>query len=237
MVAMPGATDQIARRKILIVEDDQNLARILRDNLSFDGYTVECVGDGNAAIDAVQSFIPDLVLLDITLPGRDGFDLCPLMRQHGRTPVIILTARSQKADKLRGLDLGADDYITKPFSPRELVARVKSVLRRVDAAGAGGDVFRRGDLTVDATRMRVTRGDALIDLTATEFQLLAALARQPGRIFTRAHLLDVVRGTDVESFERAIDTHVKNIRRKLEADPRTPHYILTVYGMGYKFAE
>jgi DNA-binding response OmpR family regulator len=127
--------------------------------------------------------------------------------------------------------------MTKPFSPRELVARVRSVLRRVDAAGAGGDVLRRGDLVIDNTRMQVTRGGTPIDLTATEFQLFAALARQPGRIFTRAQLLDALHGGDDESFERAIDTHIKNIRRKMEPDPRSPRYVLTVYGMGYKFTE
>ena len=149
----------------------------------------------------------------------------------------MLTARIEDPIGCVGLELGADDYMTKPFSPRELVARVRSVLRRVDAAGAGGDVLRRGDLVIDITRMQVSRNGDAIDLTPTEFQLFAALARQPGRIFTRAQLLDAVRGADVDGFERAIDTHVKNIRRKIEPDPRSPKYILTVYGMGYKFAE
>jgi two-component system alkaline phosphatase synthesis response regulator PhoP len=152
-------------------------------------------------------------------------------------PIIILTARVEESDRLLGLELGADDYITKPFSPRELVARVRAVLRRADAASSTGDLFRLADLTIDVPRLRVTRRDTPIELTPTEFQLLATLARQPGRIFTRAQLLDAVRGTEVESFERAIDTHVKNIRRKLEPDSRSSRYILTVYGMGYKCAE
>jgi len=149
----------------------------------------------------------------------------------------MLTARSAEADKVTGLEAWVDDYVTKPFSPRELVARVRSVLRRVDAGGSGGDVLHRGDLVIDNARMHVARDGTAIDLTPTEFQLLAALARKPGRILTRAQLLDVVRGADVDAFDRAIDTHIKNIRRKIEPDSRRPRYILTVYGMGYKFAE
>jgi two-component system, OmpR family, alkaline phosphatase synthesis response regulator PhoP len=167
----------------------------------------------------------------------DGLEVAKTLRREGNVPIIMLTARIEESDRLAGLELGADDYMTKPFSPRELVARVRSVLRRVDAAGAGGDVLRRGDLLIDNTRLQVTRAGAAIDLTPTEFQLFAALARQPGRIFTRAQLLDAIHGSDVESFDRAIDTHIKNIRRKIEPDSRSPRYILTVYGMGYKFAE
>ena len=224
-------------KTILVVDDEPQIAQIAGDYLRHGGFDVITAANGVDALSLARTRRPDLVVLDLGLPRLDGVEVAKTLRREGDVPIIMLTARIEESDRLAGLELGADDYITKPFSPRELVARVKSVLRRVDAAGAGGDVFRRGDLTIDVTRMAVTRGRDPIELTATEFQLLAALARQPGRIFTRAQLLDAVRGTDVESFERAIDTHVKNIRRKLEPDPHNPRYVLTVYGMGYKFAE
>jgi DNA-binding response OmpR family regulator len=152
-------------------------------------------------------------------------------------PIIMLTARVEEDDRLLGLEVGADDYITKPFSPRELVARVQAVLRRARGAAPAGDLIRVGDLTLDLPRLKVTRAGEPLELTATEFQLLATLARHPGRVFTRAQLLDAVRGSEVDSFERAIDTHIKNIRRKLEIDPRNPRYVETVYGLGYRCAE
>ena len=181
---------------------------------------------------------PDLVVLDLGLPRLDGLEVARALRRDSDVPIIMLTARVDESDRLAGFEVGADDYITKPFSPRELVARVSSVLRRArhDARGRRGV---RGRRSVDRHRpsMRVERRGTPIDLTTTEFQLLAALARYPGRVFTRAQLLDAVRGTEVESFERAIDAHVKNVRRKLERDPHRPRYVLTVYGIGYKFAE
>jgi DNA-binding response OmpR family regulator len=224
-------------KTVLVVDDEPQIAQIAGDYLRHGGFDVITAANGVDALSLARARRPDLIVLDLGLPRLDGIEVAKALRREGGVPIIMLTARIEESDRLAGLELGADDYMTKPFSPRELVARVKSVLRRVDAAGAGGDVLRRGDLTIDPGRMAVMRGHDAIDLTATEFQLLAALARQPGRIFTRAQLLDAVRGTDVESFERAIDTHIKNIRRKLEPDARNPRYILTVYGMGYKFAE
>jgi two-component system alkaline phosphatase synthesis response regulator PhoP len=176
-------------------------------------------------------------VLDLGLPRLDGVEVARRLRRESDIPIIMLTARVEESDRLMGLDLGADDYVTKPFSPRELVARVRAVLRRVEHGTGSGDILRRAGLVIDASRMTVTRDGMPIELTATELQLLATLVRQPGRVFTRGQLLDAVRGSDVESFERAIDAHIKNIRRKLEPDSRNPHYVLTVYGIGYKFAE
>ena len=179
---------------------------------------------------------PDLVVLDLGLPGMDGLDLTRAVRRDSALPIVMLTARDDELDKVLGLELGADDYLTKPFSPRELVARVRAVLRRTEAQ-APGEIVRTGDLTLDVPRMRTEVAGRAVDLTPTEFQLLETLARRPGRIFTRAQLLDAIHGVAFESYERAIDTHVKNLRRKLEPDPRRPRYILTVYGVGYRFAD
>jgi two-component system, OmpR family, alkaline phosphatase synthesis response regulator PhoP len=222
---------------ILVVEDERQIAEIARDYLQRDGFKVIVSGDGRDALRLARERRPHLVVLDLGLPGLDGLDVARRLRRESTIPIIMLTARVEEADRLAGLEIGADDYIPKPFSPRELVARVRAVLRRVEAGATSAEVFRRADLTFDPLRMLVSRGGAPMDLTATEFQMLSTLARQPGRVFTRAQLLDAVRGTDVESFERAIDTHVKNIRRKLEADPRHPRYVLTIYGVGYKFQD
>jgi len=224
-------------KTILVVDDESSIAQIAGDYLRHGGFGVITASNGVDALALARAQRPDLIVLDLGLPRLDGLEVAKTLRREGNVPIIMLTARIEESDRLAGLELGADDYMTKPFSPRELVARVRSVLRRVDAAGGGGDVLRRADLVIDMTRLQVTRGGSSVDLTPTEFQLFAALARQPGRIFTRAQLLDAVRGTDVDSFERAIDTHIKNIRRKIEPDSHAPRYILTVYGMGYKFAE
>ena len=181
------------------------------------------------------------MVLDLGLPELDGLDVTRRLRQDSNVPIIMLTARGEESDKLVGLALGADDYIVKPFSPKELVARVRAVLRRADTAPVdpigASTVIRAADLTLDPSRLSVRRGENRIELTATEFALLATLAREPGRVFMRAQLLDAVRGVAIESYERAIDTHIKNLRRKLEPDPREPRYLLTVYGLGYKFAD
>ena len=177
-----------------------------------------------------------LVVLDLRLPGISGIDVARALRRDSAVPIVMLTARVDEADRLLGLDVGADDYITKPFSPRELVARVRAVLRRT-ASTADAETLRIGDVVLDVPRMSAERGGARLDLTPTEFQILAAMARHPGRVFTRAQLLDAVRGEQVESFDRAIDAHVKNVRRKIEHDPRRPRYVLTVYGVGYKCSD
>jgi two-component system, OmpR family, alkaline phosphatase synthesis response regulator PhoP len=227
-------------KTILVVDDEPKIAALARDYLEHAGYAVVVASNGRAALDAVGRSHPDLVVLDLGLPELDGLDVTREIRRDSTLPIVMLTARDDEIDKLLGLELGADDYLTKPFSPRELVARVKAVLRRVDAATTGPgthDVIRAGDVTLDVPRMRVDAGGRPVELTPTEFQLLATLAAQPGRIFTRSQLLDAVHGVAFESYERAIDTHIKNIRRKLEPDPRTPRYLLTVYGVGYRFAD
>jgi two-component system, OmpR family, alkaline phosphatase synthesis response regulator PhoP len=235
-----------ATTTVLVVDDEPQIARIARDYLRHAGFEVVVARDGPSAVSLARSRAPALIVLDLALPGLDGVDVTRTLRRESNVPIIMLTARVEESDRLLGLELGADDYITKPFSPRELVARIRAVLRRADTRAASGDLLRLADLTLDVPRMKVTRRpdrtdtrrtDIPIDLTSTEFQLLATLARQPGRIFTRAQLLDAVRGVEVDSFERAIDAHVKNIRRKIEVDSRRPRYIVTIYGMGYKCAE
>ncbi|MBI4769255.1 MAG: response regulator transcription factor [Chloroflexi bacterium] len=226
-------------KSILVVDDEPKITRLARDYLEHAGFAVLTAGDGRSALAAARSARPDLVVLDLGLPEMDGLDVCRALRRESNVPIIMLTARIEESDRIVGLELGADDYVTKPFSPKELVARVRAVLRRMENAASPSEVIRAGDLTLDLPRMRVTVGPAAreVELTASEFQLLAALARQPGRIFTRAQLLDAVAGVAFESYERAIDSHVKNIRRKLEPDLREPRYVLTVYGVGYKFAD
>jgi two-component system, OmpR family, alkaline phosphatase synthesis response regulator PhoP len=224
-------------KHVLVVDDEPRIAEIARDYLERAGFRVDVAGNGADALAFARARRPDLIVLDLGLPHMDGLDVTRALRKSSRVPIIMLTARVEERDKLIGLEIGADDYVTKPFSPRELVARVRAVFRRVDAAPERGDIIRAGEVTLDKPRMQVTVGDQAVDLTPTEFELLATLARQPGRVFTRAQLLDAIRGEAVESFDRAIDAHVKNLRRKLEPDPRIPRYVLTVHGVGYKFAE
>ena len=224
-------------KHILVVDDEPRIAEIARDYLERAGYRVTMAANGADALAFARAQRPDLIVLDLGLPHMDGLDVTRTLRRQSSVPIIMLTARVEESDKLVGLELGADDYVTKPFSPKELVARVRAVFRRIDSAPERGDVIRAGEVALDKRRMRATAGDKPIDLTPTEFELLATLARQPGRVFTRAQLLDAIRGVAVESFDRAIDAHVKNLRRKLEPDPRNPRYVLTVHGVGYKFAD
>ncbi len=222
---------------VLVADDAPEILRLTRDYLEHAGFEVLTAADGRSALQAARTRHPDLVVLDLGLPGMDGLDVARALRRDSDVPIIMLTARADESDKLVGLELGADDYVTKPFSPKELVARVRAVLRRAEGARSGIEHLRVGDLELDVPRMQVTAGGRRIELTATEFQLLVTLARQPGRVFTRAQLLDAVHGIAFESYERAIDAHVKNIRRKLEPDPKSPRYLLTVFGVGYRLAE
>ena len=223
-------------RTVLVVEDDQSIARLIRDYLDRAGYAVITVADGDSALATSKTDKPDVLVLDLGLPGRDGLSTLREIRRNSNVPVVIVTARGDETDRVVGLELGADDYVVKPFSPRELVARVRAVLRRTDRVETNVDVIRVKDLTLDVPRMRAEISGASIDLTPTEFQLVLTMASQPGRVFTRNQLLDAAHGVAFESYERAIDAHIKNIRRKLEPTPADPHYILTVYGVGYRFA-
>ena len=224
-------------KQILVVDDEPRIADICRDYLQRAGFKVATAGNGADALAIARSKRPDLIVLDLGLPKMDGLDVTRALRKFSNVPIIMLTARVEESDKLVGLELGADDYLTKPFSPRELVARVRAVFRRTDIQPGLTDVIRASDVTLDVPRMQTHVSGRAVELTGTELELLATMMRQPGRVFTRGQLLDGIRGERVESFERAIDAHIKNLRRKLEADPREPKYVLTVYGVGYKFTD
>jgi len=226
-------------KTILVVDDEPKITQLVRDYLERAGFGVQVAHDGKSALSHAKTDKPDMIILDLGLPQMDGLDFTREFRKFSNAPIIMLTARSEETDKLIGLELGADDYMTKPFSPKELVARVRVVFRRIEnATTLATDVIHIADLTLDVPRLRVTSsGRSLEELTPTEFELLATLARQPGRVFSRAQLLDAIHGVAFESYERAIDAHIKNIRRKIEVTPSEPKYILTVYGVGYKFAD
>ena len=233
---------------ILVVEDEFKIARLVRDYLEAAGFRVVTAYDGQEALAQFRHERPDLVILDLNLPGMDGLAVARAIRQAptsarvSNTPIIMLTARVEETDRIVGLELGADDYVTKPFSPRELVARVRAVLRRAPGGEAAREdaastLIQAGNLVIDPEKRSVNMGGRALELTTTEFDLLYVLARTPGRVFSRMELLDRVQGTAYEGYERTIDVHIKNLRKKLEADPRHPRYILTVYGAGYRFAE
>lgn len=222
---------------ILVVDDEQKILRLARDYLETGGYQVKTAADGKTALAIARRDKPDLVVLDLMLPGMDGWDVCRALRRESDIPIIMLTARAEEADQLVGLELGADDYVTKPFSPRLLVARVRAVLRRVQGDIYQPGIISAGDLEIDTNGHRVTLGEDQIHLTRIEFKVLATLAQHPGQTFSRAQLLDRLHGTVFEGYDRSIDAHIKNLRRKIESDPSNPNYILTVYGVGYKFTD
>jgi DNA-binding response OmpR family regulator len=226
-------------KKILVVDDEPKIVQLVQDYLERSGFAVLTAFDGKMALAMVRSEKPDMIILDLGLPHLDGLDVTRELRKFSNAPVIMLTARAEETDKLVGLELGADDYMTKPFSPKELVARVRVVFRRIENFNnVKTDIIHAADLTLDISRMKVSGENREIEeLTPTEFELLLEMIRYPGRVFTRAQLLNAVHGVAFESYERAIDAHIKNIRRKIEKNPRVPAYILTVYGVGYKFVE
>lgn len=227
----------MAAKSILVVDDEKRIVEIVRAYLEREGYRVTAAYDGDTALEMARREHPDLIVLDLMLPGVSGWDICRALRKESDVPIIMLTARDDVTDRVVGLELGADDYVTKPFEPKELVSRVKAVLRRSGAARPSSAVLRVGDLSIDVEKRLVFRGDEAIELTPTEFDLLRVLAEHPGRVYTRMQLLDSVQGDAFEGYERTMDSHVKNLRRKIEPDPEHPSRIITVYGVGYKVQE
>ena len=223
---------------ILVVDDDQKTVDLIRLYLEKDGYRVLVAYDGRTALDYARNRRPGLIILDLMLPQVDGLDVCRLLRSESQVPIIMLTAKTTEDDKLTGLDLGADDYVTKPFSPRELVARVRAVLRRsMEESDPGPEQILYGDLEVDFVRHEARIDGASVHLTPKEFTLLEIMIKQPGRVFSRLELLELAFGYDYQGFERTVDVHMMNLRKKIESDPANPRYVQTVYGVGYKFED
>ncbi|MDP2931661.1 MAG: response regulator transcription factor [Chloroflexota bacterium] len=224
-------------KKILVVDDEKKIVAIVRAYLEREGYQVMTAYEGKSALELARRQSPDLIILDLMLPEISGWDVCRTLRKGSDVPIIMLTARDETTDKIVGLELGADDYVTKPFDPKELVSRVKAVLRRSEGRTAPGGRLKVADLTIDLDRRLVRRGDKDIQLTSLEFDLLRVLAENPGRVYSRLQLLDRVQGDAYEGYERTIDSHIKNLRKKIEPDPGHPRYIATVHGVGYKLEE
>ena len=223
--------------RILIADDDPKHAQLIRLYLEREGHQVLTVGDGRAALDQARARRPDLIVLDIMMPFVDGLDVCRILRAESNVAILLVTARSSENDMLLGLDIGADDYLAKPVSPRELTARVRALLRRVGAPGARSSSLRVGDLEIDAGRFEVRVLGEPVNLTAKEFGIVELLAREPGRVFTRGQIIDKTFGFEHDVSERTVDAHVVNLRRKIETNPAEPRYVQTVYGRGYRMAE
>ena len=224
-------------KKILVVDDERRIVEILQAYLERDGYRVIAAYDGRSALELARSDSPDLIILDLMLPEVSGWDVCRELRRESDVPVIMLTARDDTTDKIIGLELGADDYVTKPFDPKEIISRVRAVLRRSDVKPVSKSTINVGEIMIDTNKRLVRRGDWNIELTPIEFDILRVMAENPGRVYSRMQLLDKVQGDAYEGYERTIDSHIKNLRKKLELNPEHPRYIITVYGVGYKLGE
>jgi two-component system OmpR family response regulator len=222
-------------KRILIVDDEEMIVRTVKAYLDQEGFKTYTASDGEEALRAFEEKGPDLIVLDLMLPRMSGIEVTKKIRATSTVPIIMLTAKAAEADRVVGLELGGDDYVVKPFSPRELVARVRAVLRRIDGEAGMAERISTGDLEIDLKTREVKVDGKEVELTPTEFDLLAFLARHPGQVFTRLQLLREVQGYTYDAFARTIDTHVKNLRRKIEKDPKDPRYILTVHGVGYRF--
>lgn len=224
-------------KRILVVDDEKKIVEIVKAYLEREGFKVTSAYDGRTALDSARRQHPDLIVLDLMLPEISGFDVCRALRKDSDVPIIMLTARDETTDKIVGLELGADDYVTKPFDPKELVSRIKAVLRRSQGQIAARNTLHIADLEIDVSKRLVKRGAEVIELTPIEFDLLKAMAEHPGQVFTRLQLLDRVQGEAYEGYDRTIDSHIKNLRKKIEPSPERPRYIITVYGVGYKLEE
>ena len=226
----------MAQYSVLIVDDDEKLVQLLKTYFDKEGFITYTANDGLVALQEVRQRKPDIMILDLMLPGMDGWDVCRKIRRDNDLPIIMLTARDEESDRLVGLEIGADDYVSKPFSPKEVVARAKVILRRTYREVVQQKLIKAGGLTIDLERHQVLAGNQLVDLTPTEFKLLEVLASNTGKVFSRLQIVEQTQGYTFEGYERTIDAHIKNLRRKLENNPKEPKYILTVYGIGYKFA-
>jgi DNA-binding response OmpR family regulator len=224
-------------KTILIVDDEPKIVRTLKAYLEGAGFRVVTAGDGQLGLVTFRHEKPDLILLDLMLPGMDGIEVCQRIRRESNVPIIMVTARAGEVDRLLGLELGADDYVVKPFSPREVIARVRAVLRRVEGTVTTGGVLRVGDLVLDVDAHNVSVGGRTVNVTPTEFNILAALARMPGRVMSRAQLLEQSQETFFDGMERTVDVHIRNLRTKIEQDPKNPRYLITIFGIGYKLIE
>lgn len=228
----------MVKTKILVVEDEPKLVEMITGFLQEEGFETASCLRGDGALEAIEKFKPDLIILDLMLPGLDGLEICRLVRKTSSLPIIMLTAKAEEIDKILGLELGADDYLTKPFSLRELLARIKAVLRRSGFTNyVAPEVIREGSLTINFSEHEVTLDGQRVDLTPTEFNILALLAKNPGRAFSRGQIVEVALGEAYLGYERSIDSHVSNLRKKIEEDSANPVHILTVFGVGYKFAK
>ena len=224
------------QRSVLIVDDDVKLVELLQLYFQKDGFVVFTANDGLTALKIARDKGPDILVLDLMLPGMDGWDICRTLRRDSEVPILMLTARDEESDRLVGLEIGADDYVTKPFSPKEVVARVKAILRRTKRITVKTEPVRMGDVTMDLEQYQVTKGGQPLELTPTEFKMLELLAANPGRVFSRLQIVEQTQGYSFEGYERTVDAHIKNLRRKIEDNPKEPIYIQTVYGVGYRMA-
>lgn len=226
----------MAQYSVLIVDDDVKLVKLLRTYFEKEGCMTYSANDGLDALQIVREKKPDIMVLDLMLPGLDGLDVCRKIRKDNDIPIIMLTARDEESDRLIGLEIGADDYVTKPFSPKEVVARAKAILRRANKEVVRSEPIQAGTLIIDLERHQVTNGGHIVDVTPTEFKIMELLAANTGKVFSRLQIVEQIQGYSFEGYERTIDAHIKNLRRKIETNPKEPQHIQTVYGIGYKFA-